>query len=214
MSRCNNHLEIQDMLFFLEIWHDIQTCQMTISDWFILSHDMKITTKITKLGELFKVCLNLCRWSWIFKPCCTVFMRRYVVLCAWPSSQIQSSCLACTAFVYNAWAEFNERAVFGIKLNALSAEKRSRSLETEIFTLCLQILKLTVCLMCWPSKSAIQAVSNVETARKKATRVATASSVVRSGVMNVSVSIMASKQTKNTTRWRWETFKIETLRTC
>jgi len=38
--------------------------------------------------------------------------------------------------------------------------------------------------------------------KKKATRVATASSVVRSGAITVSASIMASKQTKNTTHWR------------
>jgi len=61
--------------------------------------------------------------------------------------------------------------------------------------------------MCWPSKSVIQAALSVETAKKQVRRVITASSVVpsvgvvRSGVMTVSVSIMASKQTKNTTRW-------------
>ena len=44
--------------------------------------------------------------------------------------------------------------------------------------------------MCWPSKSTIQAASSVETARKEVRRVITASSVVRSGVINVSFSIL------------------------
>jgi len=45
--------------------------------------------------------------------------------------------------------------------------------------------------MCWQLKSAIQAALSVEIATSEATEVHTASSVVRSGVKNVSASITA-----------------------
>ena len=62
-------------------------------------------------------------------------------------------------------------------------------------------LKSIVCWMFWQSKGTIQAASNVEIATEEASEVHTAFSVVRSGVMIVSVCIMASKPTKNTMHW-------------
>ena len=151
--------------------------------------------------------------SWIFKPSCITFMKKFPVLCVWPSSPIQSSCLACTAFVFTACKGFKKPAEFEKPYHVPNVGGTSGSLEAVILTLCRQIFESIVCWMCWPSKSATQAASSVGIVTEKAETVRTASNVVRSGVTTVYLCIMASEPIKNIMRWLWKTFKMKTLRT-
>ena len=68
---------------------------------------------------------------------------------------------------------------------AQNAEERVESQTVELWTTCPPTFASIVCLMCWPSKSAIPRGWNVEIATNEAHSVCTVSSVVLSGVTTV-----------------------------
>ena len=59
-------------------------------------------------------------------------MKKYPVLCVWPSSLIQSSCHVCTAFAFTACKAFNKRAEFEKPFLLQSVGTTLGSLETMI----------------------------------------------------------------------------------
>ena len=94
------------------------------------------------------------------------------------------------SFAFTVCKGFNKRAVFEKPFHVQSVGKTSESLETVILTLCRQTFESTVCWMCWPSKSAIQAALIAEIATKEAEKAPTASNVALFGAMTASVPTM------------------------